>query len=364
MAVRRPRKSKLDPFMDKVGVLPDKMIAEMVGVKTESVRRHRHRHGIPARWRGQGEPLPNEAAILAEAGLEPPPKPKKAAKKRKANKPKAKKAPPKTRKPRAKKSEVEPVVEPVVEAAPTPEAIVEEEVAEQVSATGVQLIGEPTPEPAPAPPATTTRPGRKSKLDGFLDKVGVLPDKAVAELAGVTSENVRAYRKRRGIPAGWRAGKPKATRKAKAKRSRKPRRGKLTPFMDQLGVTPDARIAEMAGTSPANVRAFRLRHGIPARWRGEGEPLPNEEAILALHAGPPAVEEAPTVVEAPAPQTAAAPTLEGYQVAVAGEDGETLYVVVAVNLVAAAQKALDGVAERAIDGKVVGLRFMGMMLGG
>ena len=83
---------------------------------------------------------------------------------------------------------------------------------------------EPTPvptepvAPAPAPiadapalaaseaPATgvASAAGRPSKLDGHLDIVGELPDRDVAAIAGVTAENVRMYRVRRQIPARWR----------------------------------------------------------------------------------------------------------------------------------------------------------------
>ena len=340
-------------------------------------------------------------------------------------------------------------------------------------ATGFELIAEPSPEPAPAPKAPAARPGRKSKLDDHLDKVGVLPDKEVAELVGVTPENVRAYRNRRGIPAGWRgaqkpkaAKKPKATKTAKtAKASRPPRRGKLTPFMDQLGVTPDARIAEMAGTSPANVRAFRLRHEIPARWRGEGEPLPtepvapvlalapapapstakatrkprtgkltpyleeigilsdaviadkaettaqnvrafrirhgiparwrgegeplaNEEAILVLHAGPQALEELTPVVEAaPATEPAlelvdelppeaddveaplaevgegTAMVLKGYKVKVVAGDEKATFVVVGKDIVEAAKNAVAALGERSSGGEVVAVKFLAEILG-
>jgi hypothetical protein len=45
---------------------------------------------------------------------------------------------------------------------------------------------------------------RKSRLDPFVDRIGVLPDREVAALAGVTPENVRAWRVRRDVPAGWR----------------------------------------------------------------------------------------------------------------------------------------------------------------
>jgi len=326
-----PRKSKLDPYADMVGILPDKLIAEMAGVSVENVRARRKRHSIPARWRGEGELLPNEAAILEEAGLEPSPAPKKATKKRKAAKPKVKKIPAKSRKPRAKKPKVKPVVEaapvvedaqvvePEVEAEPVivvelaPEAVagiepVVEAEPEAVHEPVVVEEAEPTPDPAPTPaPKTSPRPTktrkpRKSKLDPYMDKVGVLSDREVAELAGVSFQNVTAYRNRRGIPALWRSGGavPKAAAakapKSKTTAKRRARRGKLTPFMDQIGILSDSQIAKMAGTSPTNVRAFRLRHGIPAQWRGEGEPLPTEPAAA------PAL--APTPAPVPVPVTA------------------------------------------------------------
>jgi len=549
MAEGKRRKSKLEPYVDKIGILPDKVIAEMAGAKAGSVLKHRLRHGIPARFRGQGEPLPNEEAILEGAGLPPSPAPKKATKKTKPiPKPKAKKAPAKTREPRAKKPKAEPVVEietvveeaPVaetaVEAEPTPvakpnkttkkkaaqkpkpipkpkakkapaktrkprakkpkaEPVVEVETVVEADPTPMPVVeAEPVVEPEPAPPAGpapaakpkrayTTRKPRKSKMDPFMDKIGVLSDREVGELAGVSSENVRAFRKRRGIPAQWRGeGKktpatpvPKAKAVPKAATKRKPRKGKLTPFMDQIGTTPDARIAEMAGTSHANVRAFRIRHdiparwrgegeskssapvapqltlvptlaptsaaaphgrkprrgklspyleelgiltdkviadkagttvqnvrvyrqryGIPARWRGEGEPLPNEDAILALRAGPALVDDPVLVAEpAAAPVVEAAPVaepvldldddlppeaddieditaaadedtamvLKGYKVKVVAGDEKTTFVVVGEDIVEAATNAVAALAQRSTEGEVVELKFLANMLG-
>jgi len=121
---------------------------------------------------------------------------------------------------------------------------------------------------------------RKSKLDQFRDIVGTLSDKDVAQRAGVTSENVRTYRLRRGIPAGWRGEtseqllakrSPDATKAKKtAAKPRKRRASALDPFQDRLGRIPDRRLAELAGVSAENVRAYRKRHGIPAFWRGDG----------------------------------------------------------------------------------------------
>ena len=45
---------------------------------------------------------------------------------------------------------------------------------------------------------------RPSPLEQHLDIVGVISDRDVAEQLDMTPENVRAWRVRRGIPAGWR----------------------------------------------------------------------------------------------------------------------------------------------------------------
>jgi hypothetical protein len=126
---------------------------------------------------------------------------------------------------------------------------------------------------------TKTTP-RKSKLDSCAHMIGTLPDKEVAEKAGVTAENVRTYRIRRSIPAAWRgetledlARKQSARTKGKrpsAPKQRKPRASRLDPWKHLLGELPDKQLAEMAGVSAENVRSYRLRRGISARWRGEG----------------------------------------------------------------------------------------------
>ncbi len=297
MAARKRRPSKLDPYMDKVGALPDRQVAEMAGVTAENVRAYRKRRGIPASWRGEGA-----------VGVEPP-KASTTKKKSKLHK-------------RSKR--------------------------------------------------------RKSKLDPYMDKVGVVPDREVAELAGVSSENVRAFRKRRGIPASWRGEgkapasaaskpKPKPTAAAPAKRAPKPRRGKLTPYRELVGILTDSRVAQMADTAAQNVRAYRLRHGIPARWRGEGEPLPNEEAILALHAGKPAKSEEPpappAVIPEPKPAAESVAGAEGYAVTVQGAEGEISYVVVANDIAEAAAKAVEGVQRRGIEGRLLSVRYLARTLG-
>ena len=54
--------------------------------------------------------------------------------------------------------------------------------------------------------------GRRSALDAFTPQLGSVPDSEIARHAGVTAENVRTYRVRRGIPAAWpAAGRSRAT---------------------------------------------------------------------------------------------------------------------------------------------------------
>jgi hypothetical protein len=211
------------------------------------------------------------------------------------------------------------------------------------------------PEPAPGAvsgkkPRHRARPGdpiqvvRHSRLDPFLDRIGVLPDEEVARLAGVSSSNVRQYRSRRRIPA------PSLRRRsttlplfermpAPPTRSAAPtpvavpspapsgsgpaswppmkiiRTSKMDPFLDMIGITPDAEVAELAGVTPENVRAYRKRRGIPARWRGAAGASPRKTGRGA--AAPPVAPAAPVApvvpvvpvvpVEAPLPVAPAVP---------------------------------------------------------
>lgn len=72
--------------------------------------------------------------------------------------------------------------------------------------------GSPENAPANSPRAPRVRAfaGRRSRLDPFVHLLGVETDAAVAQLAGLTVENVRSYRVRRGIStaASKRRGAP------------------------------------------------------------------------------------------------------------------------------------------------------------
>lgn len=126
--------------------------------------------------------------------------------------------------------------------------------------------------------AEAPAPGRSSRLDQFRDIVGKLPDREVAERAGVSTENVRMYRQRRGIPAEWR---PPA--ESPGRRGRQPLppgesrvERALAPVRALVGVLPDAEVAVRAGVSRSAVSAFRARQGIPA-----GGPRPVREPVRA-----------------------------------------------------------------------------------
>jgi len=208
---------------------------------------------------------------------------------------------------------------------------------------------------------------RRSKLDPYLDKLGVLTDREMGELAGVSAQNVRAYRKRRGIPAGWRGEGAVATEGERS--TRRPRRGKLTPFVQQIGILSDATIAKMAQATSANVRAYRLRHDIPARWRGEGEPLPNEQDILTLHLGtsPAQAPEVPPVATMVVPEPEALPApavcgLQGYEVKVRGPVGFEKFVVTGTDIADAAGNAMRGWDARSTEGELVGIRHLAGLL--
>ena len=56
---------------------------------------------------------------------------------------------------------------------------------------------------------------KRSVLEDHLDVVGVLHDKEVAEMLGMTAGGVRAYRQRHDIAAGWRSDSKASTAKAR-----------------------------------------------------------------------------------------------------------------------------------------------------
>jgi len=141
--------------------------------------------------------------------------------------------------------------------------------------------------------------GPKSKVDAFAHLVGQVPDRVVAERAGLTVGAVRNWRVARGIPAAGRQALPpeplaaskaapkvaKKTRKAK----RRGRRSKIDPFEQEVGTVPDRVIAAKAGVTVGAVQNFRKVRGIP----GFGAGRPAAVAAPSPKAQRPAVASSP-----------------------------------------------------------------------
>jgi hypothetical protein len=208
-------------------------------------------------------------------------------------------------------------------------------------------------------PAATAKPKRrrKSKIDPYAELLGQSPDSEIAKLAGVTTEAVRMYRRRRGVAPARR----RATKTAAKKPGR--RRSRLDPFYDLLGKIPDAEVAEKAGVTAENVRAYRSRHGIAAQYRvrrgrkRKAAPAPAPAPAPMAQAAP--VAEAP-VAEAPVAAPADDRPLRAWEVVVEGES--TVWIVSAPALDEAAKKALVALAKRRPGAAVSAIRLLGLAL--
>ncbi len=234
--------------------------------------------------------------------------------------------------------------------------------------------------------------GRKSKVDQVAHLVGKVSDRELAEQIGVTPENVRTWRKRRGIEATWKTDdvtaatadpKPKAEPKRRKKRKGKGasrRKSKLDPWFSQLGAVPDRQIAEQANVTPENVRAYRKRHGIPSTWRAEAtsESTATQATTTApKRAGKPAPKRAgkpapktvakPVVKAAPAPKTrrrSASTATRGWAFRVTADvDGsEREYVTFGADVVEAAQVARDRLAATKASAHIKKIEVVGVAL--
>lgn len=106
------------------------------------------------------------------------------------------------------------------------------------------------------------RPRPGSKDQAILEKydlLGEIPDAEVARRAGVSVRTIASFRARHNIP-GYSG--PRRTSS-----SRGPRQSKIDPFADLLGKVPDRVVAERAGVSLNAVRNYRVKRGIPAAGR-------------------------------------------------------------------------------------------------
>ena len=122
-----------------------------------------------------------------------------------------------------------------------------------------------TPDP-PDPPARRAN----ARLQAVRGRLGQEPDGVIAAELGVARKTVILFRQRLGIsafhanPGGETRRKP-----ASPPAPRAPRPSRLDAFGSVLGTLPDREVAERAGVTTENVRMYRLRRGIAAGWRGE-----------------------------------------------------------------------------------------------
>ena len=101
-----------------------------------------------------------------------------------------------------------------------------------------------------------TRPGSKDeRIDQIRDQLGAISDREAAELAGVSQRTITSYRQRHSISAFTGRGAAKGSR----------RRSKLDPFVELVGRLPDREVAERAEVTLNAVRNYRHTRGIGAR---------------------------------------------------------------------------------------------------
>lgn len=146
-------------------------------------------------------------------------------------------------------------------------------------------------------------------------------------------------------------------RRARAFRGR---RSKLDPFMDLIGTVADSEIAALAGVTPENVRAFRNRRGIAPHRAAGGAPKAPEKAPVSPRAaakpGRPArrkrVAQAASTAKPPAAAPVASVPAAAFSVQIDFAGGSRSYAVVAADIAEAAQTAVARAGRRHKDGQV------------
>lgn len=106
------------------------------------------------------------------------------------------------------------------------------------------------------------------RLESARHLLGTLPDGDVAARLGVARKTIVAYRKKHGIPR-YRQQSRLGPDAVGARPPGTGRASKLDAFLDIIGKLSDREVAEKAGMTTENVRMYRQRRGIVAMWRGE-----------------------------------------------------------------------------------------------
>lgn len=219
--------------------------------------------------------------------------------------------------------------------------------------------------------AVGRRSGSKdSQIEKFFHLLGNIPDSEVARLAGVSVRTVASYRSRNDI-AGY-------TGPRRRPQARGGRQSKLDDYKHLLGKLPDRVVADEAGMSLGAVRNYRIKNDIPAAGRmpkaeitrliaelrslipredeDEDEEVEEDDA-LPPEPGEPEAAKPAAAAPVVAPTRAAAPrakveagSARAWRFTVDGN--ESPFIVVAKTLVDAVQRATEaaGGDEAAIRG--------------
>ncbi len=216
------------------------------------------------------------------------------------------------------------------------------------------------PEPKDAPMTTPQAPtsGRRSgskdsQIEQFYHLLGNIPDSEVARLATVSVRTVASYRARRDI-AGYNGPRRRP-------QARGGRQSKLDDYEHMLGKLPDRVVADEAGMSLGAVRNYRIKNDISAAGRmpkseigrllnelrrnspAVDEALPPEPGEVSTPPAPPvarvaAPEPVAQVVAAPKPTiTTTSTSARAWRFTLA-EESES-YIVVAKSLLDAVARA-------------------------
>lgn len=217
--------------------------------------------------------------------------------------------------------------------------------------TGTSKVPQST-EPVEAD-VPVSRPGSKDfLLEPLFEDLGNIPDAEVAKRAGVSVRTVASYRARNKIP-GYKG------RAAPSKRRR--RKSKIDPYTELLGKVPDRVVAEKAGVTLNAVRNYRANRGITSSRQRNKELRESQEDMDFYDDHVESTPTAAPVAAAPAPASApAAPRPAASQgltyawsVQFAGERPAGVVV---------GTSAWDAAARASHSGEVVGIQRLGPML--
>ena len=353
------------------GKRPDAEVAVEVGVSADEVKAFRKGRGIAAYLKA-----PPVAALAPVAAVSEPSRPASTSRRRNAAGEPAK------------------LVRPAV-AASTPAA----------------------PPPAPRRPARAApsgapraKPGPSSAIDAYADLLGTVPDSAIAAMAGSTTDAVKQYRRRRNIasfvPAAAATPAAKPARKvrnapsaaapvvaaappvapaaapavapvaaapsaARTRRSGPARASKIDPYVHMVGVETDRTVADLAGVTIENVRAWRVRRRIPAAAaRVQSRKVAPPAPVVVAPAEVPPTAGAPQAQGAAAPAIAAAVSAivvtarVAFRVRASSGDRTRDFIMLGADVADAAQRAQVALGRRT-DGswRTVAIRELGEAVG-